>query len=331
MKLSVIVPVYNVEKYLLKCVDSIRKQTFQEFELILVDDGSTDDSGKLCDKLRDIDKRIQVIHKKNGGLSSARNAGLSNASGEYVSFIDSDDFIDEDMYRTMIGALERTKKDIAVCGRIVDLWGEREKEEFSLDRETEYSCEEAIKEVLLLRDIDVSACDKIYRRCLFENITYPEGKISEDAAIIFQILSGTNGVVHVGKPFYHYIYRKNSISKSKYTHRNYDSYMNCIKTQKYISSNYPSLTKVCKVYNAQVCGALLQCMLEDKDSIYEYKSDYQEYKKMFNAGYWSMMTTKGISTKTKIRLSFVYFEVYNVFLYLKKLNKILLEMRKENE
>ena len=98
------------------------------------------------------------------------------------------------------------------------MWGEREKREFSLKSERIFSKEEAIEEVLLLRYIDVSACDKVYRCTLFKQIMYPEGKISEDAAVIFEILDASNGVVHVGKTFYHYIYRKNSISKSQYSH-----------------------------------------------------------------------------------------------------------------
>lgn len=318
MKLSVIVPVYNVEKYLGKCVKSIIDQTFEDFELILVDDGSTDGSGDLCNELAKADKHIQVIHKANGGLSSARNSGLSRASGEYVSFIDSDDFIDVDMYAIMIEALERTKKDIAACGRVIDLWGEREKIEFALDGELEYSREEAIEEILLLRNLDVSACDKVYRRCLFDKIKYPEGKISEDAAIIFELLGYTNGVVHVGKPFYHYIYRKSSISKSKYNHCYYDAYMNCIRTENYISTNYPNMDKTCKIYCTQVCGSLLQCMAEDKTIIDEYKSDFYDYKKLFNKGYWSLITTRGMSLKLKVKLTFVYFNLYGLFLWLQR-------------
>ena len=317
MKLSVIVPVYNVENYLEKCVKSIIEQNIIDFEVILVDDGSTDNSGHLCDELSKNDARIQVIHKKNGGLSSARNAGLLKATGKYVSFIDSDDFIDPNMYETMLDALERTGKDIAACGRIIDLWGLKEKIEFVIEREQEYTREEAIKEILLLRNMDVSACDKVYKRCLFDSIKYPEGKISEDAAIIFELLSNTNGVVHVGKPFYHYVYRKNSISKSKYNHQNYDSYMNCVKTQKYILSNFPEMKRTCMIYCTQVCGALLESMAEDKTIIREYWEDFSDYKKMFDKGYWYLLKTSGIPMKTKIKLTFVYFNLYGLFLRLK--------------
>ena len=111
MKLSVVIPVYNVEKYLDKCVESIVNQTFKDLEIILVDDGSTDESGKMCDEWTEKDTRIKAIHKINGGLSSARNAGIKQAKGEYISFIDSDDFVELDMYATMIEAFDRKTKD----------------------------------------------------------------------------------------------------------------------------------------------------------------------------------------------------------------------------
>lgn len=319
MKLSVVIPVYNVEKYLDKCVESIVNQTFKDLEIILVDDGSTDESGKMCDEWTEKDTRIKAIHKINGGLSSARNAGIKQAKGEYISFIDSDDFVELDMYATMIEALDRTGKDIASCGRIVDLWGEREKREFSLKSERIFSKEEAIEEVLLLRYIDVSACDKVYRCTLFKQIMYPEGKISEDAAVIFEILDASNGVVHVGKTFYHYIYRKNSISKSQYSHKYYDAYVNCQKTREYIGENYPELMVQCNIYCTQVCGSLLQSMGENRSIIENYKNDYTSYKTMFNEGFWKLLKTKGIDRKLKVKLTFVYFNAYGLFLKLKKI------------
>ena len=317
-KLSVVVPVYNVENYLKKCIDSILSQTFKDFELILVDDGSTDNSGHICDEYDYQYEKVKVIHKENGGLSSARNAGIEIASGEYISFIDSDDYIDSNMFLNMIEALQNTNKDIAACGRVVDLWGEKEKIEFSLKKEKIYSHDQAIEEVLLLREIDVSACDKIYRKSLFDNIRYPEGKISEDAAIIFQLLDISNGIVHIGTPFYHYIYRKNSISKAKYDRRQYDSFINCINTEDFISKSYPQFKKQCKVYNTQVCGALLQSVLSDSEIKNQYKSDYNEFKNKFNEGYWRFLFTKGISMKKKIKLTFVYLNFYHLFLTLTK-------------
>ena len=114
--ISVIVPVYNVEKYLRRCVETIQKQTYADLEIILIDDGSTDDSGKICDDFSKGDRRIKVIHKKNEGLSAARNTGMENATGEYITFVDSDDYIDSKMYEKMIMALESSHCDICMCG-----------------------------------------------------------------------------------------------------------------------------------------------------------------------------------------------------------------------
>ena len=113
--ISIIVPVYNVESYLERCINSILNQTFKNFELILVDDGSTDKSGEICDSFAGYDKRIRVIHKKNGGLSSARNVGLDVSIGKYIGFVDSDDWIDEFMYEKLYRNMIKTKSDIVIC------------------------------------------------------------------------------------------------------------------------------------------------------------------------------------------------------------------------
>ena len=163
-KVSVIVPIYNVEKYLRKCVSSILEQSYKNIEIILVDDGSTDMSGKICDELSKEHDNVIVIHKQNGGLSSARNAGIEASNGDYLSFIDSDDYIEKTMYEEMVNAIENSKKDIASCGRIVDVYGSHENKEFCLDNVAVYSREESMREVLHFSSVDVSACDKLYKR-----------------------------------------------------------------------------------------------------------------------------------------------------------------------
>lgn len=321
MLLTVIIPVYNVEDYLDRCIQSVVDQTYKKLEIILVDDGSTDGSLQICNQWAEEDSRIKVIHKRNGGLSSARNAGIAIATGDVYAFVDSDDFIEPDMYEVMIEALIRTKKDIACCGRIVDLWGRREKQEFIIKREKVFSRNEAIKEVLLLQDIDVSACDKVYKKEVFKDIKYPEGKISEDAAIIFNILEKTNGIVHVGRAFYHYIFRKNSISKSCYTHKNYDSYMNCVNTYEFINNFYPQLKQYARIYSTLVCGNLLESMYGDSESIKLYSEHYRQYKDTFKRGFVPMMVQKKIPIKVKIRLLFLYMGRYDAFVTLKNLRK----------
>lgn len=300
--ISIIVPVYNVEKYLQKCVGSIINQTYQNIEIILIDDGSTDNSGKVCEELKDRDSRIRVIHKENGGLSSARNKGISVAKGRYLGFIDSDDYIEKEMFGSLYEAIKRTGKDVACCGRIVDIFGEYSNTEFSLAQEQVFTKTEAIKEVLYLETIDVSACDKLYKRELFKEIRYPEGKISEDAAVIFEILEASNGVVHVGKPFYHYVFRNNSITKSKYSEKKYDVINNLKKTQIFIENNHPELVKCFNAYCAISTSALIIDMAQDKEAKRKYKDHYKEYRKVFNSGVWDAVTSRQINTKMRIRL-----------------------------
>lgn len=319
MLLSVIVPVYNVDPYLDRCVQSIVQQTYRELEIILVDDGSTDNSPKMCNIWAQKDNRIKVIHKKNGGLSSARNAGIDIAQGEVLSFIDSDDFIELDMYETMLTAMQDSGKDIACCGRVVDLFGEIEKVEFSISKPRMYTREEAMKEVLCLRDIDVSSCDKVYRKELFAELRFPEGRISEDAAIIFQLLEKTNGVVHVGRDFYHYIFRRSSISKSSYKHEKYSAYENCVHTKSFFMQYHSDLITYVQIYNAQICANLLQSMYSSPNVIEEYKTDFEAYKAMFEEGFPYLIKQKGLPLKLKIRLIFIRIGKVEWFIKLKKI------------
>lgn len=209
VQLSVIVPVYNVETYLKRCVDSILEQTFKEFEVILVDDGSLDNSSEICNKYSKSDKRVKVIHKKNGGLSSARNAGLNIAKGKYIAFIDSDDYISKDMFKTMINLAFSSNYDIVSCG---------------FRRFYENSCNDSVCKGTIYkyrnieplanylleydnvnRKIDTVVWNKIYKRELFNDITFPEGKIYEDE-------------------LYYYFQRQDSISNSGFSENDVKSY-----------------------------------------------------------------------------------------------------------
>ncbi len=300
--ISIIVPIYNVENYLQKCVESILNQTYHNIEIILVDDGSTDNSKVLCDALAEKNLCIKVVHKKNGGLSSARNAGISAADGKYLGFIDSDDYIEKEMFSVLYEAIRRTGKDIACCGRVVDIFGEYSNREFTLEKEKIYSRNEAIKEVLYLEKIDVSACDKLYKRRLFNRIKYPEGRISEDAAVIFDLLELSNGVVHVGKAFYHYVFRNNSITKSQYSNKKQDVLYNLEETRKFIINNHPELIRDCNIYCTISASALILDMNRDIEAKKKNKKHYSECWKYFNKGIWDAILSPKISIKMKLRL-----------------------------
>lgn len=227
-KLSIIVPVYNVEKYLCKCIDSILNQTFKDFELILVDDGSTDRCGVICDDYAKKDYRVKVIHKKNGGLSSARNTGLDVAKGQYIGFVDSDDYIDIRMYEIMLNHSIEHESDIVICDfRYV-------KEDDNIEKSILRQNIEDIQvenmnniralESLYMRNavsFEVS-WNKLYKKKLFEGIRFEEGRIHEDSIIIHDLFYKCNKVTHIKCCLYSYLMRENSITSSSFTIKNLD-------------------------------------------------------------------------------------------------------------
>lgn len=212
--ISVIVPVYNVEAWLPRCVDSILSQTYEKLEILLVDDGSTDDSGLICEEYAKKDTRIRVIHKENGGLSSARNAGLDAASGEYIGFVDSDDWIEPEMYAEMLALMEQNHAQLVCAGRY-DVDGGTGEKTVGLcpKRQEQVSGEELAGRIFLWDHCDSSACDKLYRRELFDGIRYPEGKTCEDIPVTYRLALKAQRAVLCNKPFYNYYHRSGSISK----------------------------------------------------------------------------------------------------------------------
>lgn len=249
-KISIIVPVYNVEKYLKKCVDSILAQTFKDFELILVDDGSPDNSGAMCDQYAKEDARVKVIHKENGGLSSARNAGIEAAKGDYLGFIDSDDFIATDMYELLYTNSIKEDADVSICG-IFDVFQGKEPKVLPA-KYIVADKKEAMKLVLEAQLISVHAVNKLYKADIFQSIRYPEGMITEDAAVILAILDQTKKVVIDTAQKYYYYHRDNSISSNRFSVKDLDT-INVWKTnEEWIATRYPELNLVA---HTRVCWA----------------------------------------------------------------------------
>ena len=182
-KVSVIVPVYNMEKYLSRCVDSILAQTYKNLEVILVDDGSKDSSPAICDQYSERDSRVKVVHKENGGLSSARNAGLDVATGDYIGFVDSDDYISPEMYSVLCQCLENSDCEIANLMYVrADENGRTTPSKVPHNTDKEIEAEQFAKE-LMLHTGDVSVCTKLFCAGLFQNIRFPEGKLNEQNLI----------------------------------------------------------------------------------------------------------------------------------------------------
>lgn len=218
--ISVIVPVYNIIPYLPRCVESLRTQTYENLEILLIDDGSTDETPALCDRLATEDERIRVFHKKNGGPSSARNFGLQQAGGEYVGFVDSDDYVDADMYERLYGAIEKTGMPVAQVGR-----DEIDKDGNILPNicepvatEQVIPAEGFLKELLMHRG-DCSFCTKLLRKDLFTIEQFPLGALNEDFHLLVKMLtreeSAVPGIACIPGQAYHVFYRPNSNTRDK--------------------------------------------------------------------------------------------------------------------
>lgn len=237
--ISIIVPVYNVEKYLDKCVKSILAQTFKDFELILVDDGSKDLGGEMCDEYLKIDPRVKVIHKENGGLSSARNAGIEIAAGEFIGFVDSDDYIEADMYELLYNNIIKENADMSVCG-IYDCYVgkalKKSKECYKV-----LNTEEAIFTVLEGKLFSVPACNKLYKNKLFNETRYPEKKAAEDAFVIIDLLMKCEVIVFSSEQKYYYYHRENSITTQRSAANCFDTIEAYKKNYDLINFHYPSL------------------------------------------------------------------------------------------
>ena len=314
--ISIIVPVYNVESYLERCIESILNQSFKEFELILVNDGSTDGCKDICNEYKTKDKRIKVIHKENGGLSSARNAGLDIARGKYIGFVDSDDFINKDMYKILFDTIQANNSDMVIC----DYYKVNE-DDINKFRNLKCNCEnikiknlnnlESIDNLFLTGEKFIFAWNKLYKRELFNDLRYEKGRIYEDEYLAHRILYKCNKVSIIEAKIYYYVQRKGSLINSPFTVRRFDKV--------YAIKDRVDFLREKKLTN-----------LEDKAEktfidyfVWNYFVAYQRLenieselkilKKMFNRVFFKSLDNKFISLKEKLTLVLLYLssKLYN--------------------
>lgn len=221
-KISVIVPVYKVEPYITRCLDSITNQTYRNLEIILVDDGSPDRCGEICDEYASQDSRIRVIHKSNGGLSDARNYGIDVATGDYLAFVDSDDYIATDMYEKMLGRLQQDDSDMVICNYYRFNEGSAPEHGYINLPDRVLLKDEAFDFYLQIGGDYVSAWNKLYKRGIFADLRYPIGKIYEDTFVICEVLNRCARISHMNDPFYYYVMRSGSILHATFSVKNLD-------------------------------------------------------------------------------------------------------------
>ena len=240
---SIIVPVYNVEKYLEQCINSIINQTYKNIEIILIDDGSTDNSGIICDEYAKKDNRIKVIHKDNEGISATRNRGIDESSGKYISFVDSDDYIEKNMIEILYKDIEKENADIAVCNYIIV----KDKNNIKKDKNNSYnviilSQNDALR-MCFCNEFEFYLWNKIFKKTLFNEIKFPKGKNSEERYTLPKLIDNSKKIIYDNRKLYYYRIRKNSIihsnEKINYDAIEADSYL-----LEYMKVNHKNLENI---------------------------------------------------------------------------------------
>lgn len=215
LDLTVIVPVYNVESYLERCINSIIEQTIPIKKILLIDDGSTDGSGAICDEFARKHENISVIHQDNKGLAETRNVGMANIDTELIGFVDSDDYISNDMYEILVRELKEENADIAACGICTEKEDGSQYSRFENEIHKVMTTKEALIELNSYMYIGVPFWNKVFRRKVLEGIRCPAGKLCEDYYVMHKIIAKAKTITYTSKPLYHYIQRENSISRNK--------------------------------------------------------------------------------------------------------------------
>lgn len=318
--ISIIVPVYNVEKYLSKCLDSIVNQTYKNLEIILVDDGSTDNSGDICDEYANKDNRIKVIHKENGGLSDARNKGMNIAKGEYVGFVDSDDYIAKDMYEYLYAFAVKNDLDVAMCASC-DVYEDKiiypkNFESIILDKK-----EKIIENIFInpFGGAAVSVCSKLFKYDVIKNIRFDLGKTYEDVYFLLKWIANTNKFGRCDKVKYYYVQRGESITHQKfYNDKILDVVDGYKKNYKIISQKYPEATKAAEVrlwwaYRVAI-GRIYEC-----EDAYKYRNIIENLREILRKNFLKILVNDNISLKSKIVYALLainvkfYFVIRNIY------------------
>lgn len=284
--ISIIIPVYNVEKYVRRCLDSITLQTYTNLEIIIVNDGSTDNSKNICEEYVSKDNRIKMINQNNFGLSSARNVGIELANGKYIAFVDSDDFVDLNYIKSMYDEASINNTDIVCCDfNYID---EDDKKWTRIDRDNKYYFNmEAIDDIIIGKQYtEVMTWNKLYKLDLFitNNIRFPVGKLNEDNFTTYKLYYYSNKISLINDKLYYYFQRKNSIMNSKFNIKRLDILEVTFEMREFFKDKNIDLNDKIDSYDFAIKSNLLNKMIRDNfngsekikliDSIYKNKKKY---------------------------------------------------------
>lgn len=295
--ISIIIPIYKVEEYLDECIISVVNQTHKNLEIILVDDGSPDNCPAMCDDWAKKDERIRVIHKLNGGLSDARNAGINIASGEYIAFVDSDDYIKPDMMEKLYTAICQENADIAACGILSCEGG----------KETVWGChnvvgisEQILKMLYNETSYPVSAFNKLYLRSCWKELRFPVGKTCEDAFTTYQLIHNSKRIAMIPEALYCYRIRPGSIMTSSFSLKKMDEEEAWQCNYKFVELNYPKLKKAAFDFYLQRVNVLLHTMTqEDRNN---YAAQYQYLHMILKNNFRYVIFSSQLKWKQRIKL-----------------------------
>ena len=313
--ISIIVPVYNVEQYLEKCVNSIINQTYKNLEIILVDDGATDTSCKMCDELAKIDSRIKVYHKENGGLSDARNYGVERATGEYIGFVDSDDYIDSEMYEKLYEAIKKENTDVAECNLKI-IYPDRvelftEKKYYSVCTKQEY-----LEEYLKIEKVFGSACVRLINSKIAKKINFPVGKLYEDTYYAYGLINVADSYVIMDAPYYNYLMRENSITNARFNPRIFNLIEIVEEFHNTVYENYPGLEEAADCRRMYAYFSVLNSILLEDE--FKNNSYYPKIINYFKGNYKMILKNKYINRSRKLSVILIKL---NIDLYRKVLMK----------
>ncbi len=300
-KISIIIPVYKVEKYVERCIKCIQDQTYTNWEAIFVEDGSPDRSGEICDRYAAKDERIKVVHKENEGVAAARNTGLANVTGEYIAFIDSDDYAHPKYLEVLMKLLTENDADLAICGYELSM-GSHIGEGKALGELEIMNSSQAVAKIIENQQF-CSPWSKLYKKRLFEHITYPEGAIYEDLGTAFEIFQAADKIVYQNIPLYYYFQVSESITRSEFHYGKLDEAKALKHQYEFVREHFPELKDAAKYkYLYNVYGHIL-CLVKMEDEFGKRK--YEEFCSILNNNMAFFRSYQPLGVKQRFRCAMI--------------------------